>query len=153
MDIHTLIASSEQQQQQASDSSVPTPFCCVTFVARWTLAGSPGLELPSVGEGDDCVLLGGMSSSRSPTPLPRTRTTQLHGDRRWQGPGAMILFPNVSLSRGKSTTRFGWSAFFRRKVTIFIGRETKIHILLTKINENKNAKVSRSNNNYSFRIL
>ena len=36
---------------------------------------------------------------------------------------------------GKSTTRFGRSAFFRRKVTIFIGRETTTHILLTKINE------------------
>ena len=33
------------------------------------------------------MLLGGMSSSRSPWPLPRIRTTQLHGDRRWQGPG------------------------------------------------------------------
>ena len=37
--------------------------------------------------GGGCVLLGGMSSSRSPRPLPRARTTQLHGDRRWQGPG------------------------------------------------------------------
>ena len=77
----------QQQQQQASDSSVPTPSCCVTFVARWTLAGSPSQELPSVGEGDDCVLLGGMSSSRSPRPLPRFHTTQLHGDRRRQGHG------------------------------------------------------------------
>ena len=32
------------------------------------------------------MLLGDTSSSRSPRPLPRTRTTQLHGDRRWQGP-------------------------------------------------------------------
>ena len=30
---------------------------------------------------------------------------------------SMILFRNVSLSRGKSTTRFGVSPFFRRKVT------------------------------------
>ena len=37
--------------------------------------------------GDDCVLHGGMSSSRSPRPLPCLRTTQLHGDRRRQGPG------------------------------------------------------------------
>ena len=65
----------------------------------------------------------------------------------------LILFRNVSLSRGKSTTRFGWSSFFRRKVTIFIGRETKTHILPTKMNEKKIAKVSPSNNNYSFRIL
>ena len=57
----------------------------------------------------------------------------------------MILFRNVSLSRGKSTTRHGGSAFFRRKVTIFIGRETKTHILPTKINEKKIAKVSPSN--------
>ena len=61
----------------------------------------------------------------------------------------MILFRNVSLSRGKSTTRFGWKAFFQRKVPISIGRETKTHILPTKINETKIAKV---NNNYSFRI-
>ena len=33
------------------------------------------------------MLLGGMSSSRSPRPLPRSPTTQLHGDRLWQGPG------------------------------------------------------------------
>ena len=65
---------------------------------------------------------------------------------------SMILFRNVSLSTGKSTTRFGRSPFFRRKVTIFIGCETKTHILHTKINE-KFAKVSSSNNNYSFRKI
>ena len=48
---------------------------------------------------------------------------------------SMILFRNVSLSRGKSTTRFAVSRFFRRKVSIFIGRETKTHILPMKINE------------------
>ena len=37
----------------------------------------------------------------------------------------MILFRNVSLSRGKWTTRFGESAVFRRKVTFFIGRIKK----------------------------
>ena len=47
----------------------------------------------------------------------------------------MILFRNVSLSRGKSTTRFAGSPFFRRKVTIFIGRETKTHIFPTKIEQ------------------
>ena len=47
----------------------------------------------------------------------------------------MILFRNVSLSRGKSTTLFAGWTFFQRKVTIFIGRETKTHIFQTKINE------------------
>ena len=65
---------------------------------------------------------------------------------------SMILFRNVSLSLGKSTTRFGGSPLFRRKVTFFIGRETKIHIFLTKIDE-KIAKVRPSDNNYSFRII
>ena len=64
----------------------------------------------------------------------------------------MILFLNVSLSRGKSTTRFAVSPFFRRKVTIFIGRETKILIFPTKIDE-KIVKVSSVINNYSFRIM
>ena len=59
----------------------------------------------------------------------------------------------MSLSRRKSTTRFGVSPFPRRKVTIFIGRETTTHILPTKINENKFAKVSSTNKNYSFRII
>ena len=45
---------------------------------------------------------------------------------------SMILFRNVSLSRGKSTTRFAASRFFRRKVAIFIGRETKTHIFRRK---------------------
>ena len=49
----------------------------------------------------------------------------------------MILFRNVSLSRGKSTTNFWVSPFFLRKVTIFIGRETKTYILPTKINRRK----------------
>ena len=48
---------------------------------------------------------------------------------------SMILFRNVSLSRSKSTTRFGVSRFFQGKLTIPIGRETKTHILLTKIND------------------
>ena len=39
------------------------------------------------------------------------------------------------LSPRKSTTRFAGHRFFRGKVTIFIGRETKTHILSTKINE------------------
>ena len=48
-----------------------------------------------------------------------------------------ILFRNVSLSRGQSKTRFGVSPFTRRKVTMFIGRETKTRILPTKVNEKK----------------
>ena len=63
------------------------PFLLLRHLSRWTPAGSPVQELHRVGEGDDCVLLGGMSSSRSPRPLPRLRTNRLHGDRRWQGPG------------------------------------------------------------------
>ena len=67
---------------------------------------------------------------------------------------SMILFRNVSLSRGKSTTRFGRSAFYIRKVTIFIGRETKTNILPTKINEKNSLRpASPSNNNYSLRII
>ena len=47
---------------------------------------------------------------------------------------------------------------FQRKINnpfwvIFIGRESKTHILPTKINEKKIAKVSPSNNNYSFRTI
>ena len=59
-----------------------------------------------------------------------------------------FLFRNVSLSQGKSTIRFAGSPFFLRRVTIFIGRETKTHILPTKINEKK-AKVSPFINAYS----
>ena len=59
----------------------------------------------------------------------------------------------MCLSSGKSTTRFGVSPFFRRKVTIFIGRETKTHIFPTKINETRIGQVSPFINNYSFRIL
>ena len=62
----------------------------------------------------------------------------------------MISFWNVSLSRGKPTTRFAGSTFLRRTVTIFIGRETKTHILQTKLNEK--IEVSLSNNNYSLTI-
>ena len=57
----------------------------------------------------------------------------------------------MSLSKGKSTPHF-CHLFFRRKVTIFIGGETKTRILPTKINE-KFAKVSRSSHNCSFRIV
>ena len=58
----------------------------------------------------------------------------------------------MSLSQGKSTTRFGVSRFFKGKVTIAIGRETKTHILPTKINK-KIAKVNTFINNYSCRTI
>ena len=47
----------------------------------------------------------------------------------------------------------GGNRFFEIKVTIFIGRETETHIVPTKINETKFAKVSSSYNKYSFRII
>ena len=76
----------KQQQQQQQLASIPkSPLFFASPVVRWTLAGSPR-TLPSVGRGDDCVLLGDMSSSRSPRPLPCLLTTQLHRDRRRQEP-------------------------------------------------------------------
>ena len=42
---------------------------------------------------------------------------------------------------------------FRRKVEIFIGRETKTHIFTDENQRKKFAKVSPSNNNYSSRII
>ena len=62
-----------------SISSVPTVL--LRQLWKWTLAGSPWQELHSGGEGDDCVLLGGMSSSWSPRPWPRLPTTQPYGDK------------------------------------------------------------------------
>ena len=41
------------------------------------LGWQPVTGAAQLGESDDCVLLGAMSSSRSPRPLPRIRTTQL----------------------------------------------------------------------------
>ena len=67
---------------------------------------------------------------------------------------SMILFRNVSLFPEENQQPvLGGNRFFQRKGTIFIGRETKPHILPTKMNEKKIAKVSPSNNNYSFRII
>ena len=85
---------------------------CPHFFVRHLLrdvhfAGSPRGVLPSVGDGDDRVLLGGMSSSRSRRPLPRFRTTQLHGDRRWQGPGRW--FEVTTRRRSGSTHALGGS--------------------------------------------
>ena len=46
------------------------------------------------------------------------------------------------------------SPFFQRKVTICIGRETKTHILQTKINEKTNSpRCAFFINNYSFRRI
>ena len=59
----------------------------------------------------------------------------------------MCLFP---LENQQSI--LGRQRFFRRKATISFGRDTKTHILTTKINEQL-AQVSPSNNNYSFRIM
>ena len=52
----------------------------------------------------------------------------------------------------KINNPFWEEPFFSEEVAIFIGRETKIHILPTKIDE-KIAKVSPSNNNYSLRMI
>ena len=78
--------------------SVPFSFC-VTF--------HDGPQL-AVGEGDDCVLLGGMSSSRSPRPLPRKRTTQLKTDG---GKGGWVRDPGFSPSLGRRSGSSGtlWS--------------------------------------------
>ena len=64
----------------------------------------------------------------------------------------MLLFRNVSRSRGKSITRFAGSPFFTRKVTIFIGRETKTHIVPTKMNEKNSLRSADLTINSSFRL-
>ena len=63
---------------------------------------------------------------------------------------SMILFRNVSLPSGKSTTRFGVSPFFLRKVTIFIGRETK-HTFYRRKFTKKIGQVGLFIDDYSFR--
>ena len=78
--------------------------------------------------------------TQNPLRFPRFTVVVVTFFRQKSKTISMILFRNVSLSRGKSTTRFGVSPFFRRKVTIFIGRETKIHILPTKIDEKKSIR-------------
>ena len=58
------------------------------------------------------MLLAGISSSRLPRPLPRIRTTQLHGDRRWQGPGGgneqyyTATFPSIPPPRRQAPEYF-----------------------------------------------
>ena len=66
---------------------------------------------------------------------------------------SMILFRNVSLSRGKSTTRFWEVTVFQKKSDNFHWTRNK-NTHFTDENERKKiAKVSPSNNNYSFRII
>ena len=63
---------------------------------------------------------------------------------------SMLFVRNVSFLK-KIDNQLGGLTVFRRKMAIFIEGETK-HILPTKTNE-QFAKVSPSNNNYSFSIL
>ena len=72
----------------------------------------------------------------------------LHTQNPWRFP--WFCFRNVSCSRRK-LKHFGVSPLFNGKVTMFIGLETKTHILPTKINVFF-AKVSFFNNYYSFLI-
>ena len=58
----------------------------------------------------------------------------------------------VSLQR-KINNPFWVVSVFRRKVTIFIGRETKTHIFADENQRKKIAKVSESNTNYFLRII
>ena len=56
----------------------------------------------------------------------------------------MILFLECISFPRKLNNRFGVSPFFRRKVTIFIGRETKnTHFYLRKIDDTIFVEVSR----------
>ena len=63
---------------------VLTQACPLFFVrhlcARWTLAGSPRGVLLSHAESDGSAPCCGMSGCPSLCPLPRSYTTQLHGD-------------------------------------------------------------------------
>ena len=64
-----------------------------------------------------------------------------------------MIFRNVFFRR-KSTTHFGVSPFFRRKVTFVIGRETKHTFYRRKATFLFFfAKVSHSNNNFSFEAI
>ena len=86
----TLISPSVETTHRRLSSRVPL-FVCVTF--RWTSAGSPSQELPSDGRGDDCVLLGGTSSSRSPRPLPCFPLSSTEtGDGKGRGGGRELKF-------------------------------------------------------------
>ena len=62
------------------------------------------------------------------------------------------MFRNVSLSRRKSTTRFGRSPFSEEKWRFSLDVKQK-HTFITDENQRKQfANVSPSNNSYSFRI-
>ena len=64
----------------------------------------------------------------------------------------MILFRNVYLSRGKSTTRFGVSPFSEEKRQFSLDVKQK-HTFYKRKSTKKIAKVSPSNNNYSIRTI
>ena len=84
--------------------SARRPGSCPFFLfARWTPAGSPRVLL-SAEEGDDCVQLGGMCSSRSPRPSPRFRTTA-HSARRRPGPGRRRASCTTRTRTGRLTSR------------------------------------------------
>ena len=65
----------------------------------------------------------------------------------------MILFRNVSLSRGKSTTRFGEYLFSEEKWQFSLDVKQKYTFFRRKWTKKNFAKVSPSNNNFSFRII
>ena len=82
---HNNTTTKQQLQQQQAQTG-----CALTFFAQLTESSwteTSWRELRSEGESGGCVR-GIVTSSRpSAWPLPRIRTTQLYGDRRWQGPG------------------------------------------------------------------
>ena len=63
-----------------------------------------------------------------------------------RNPRRFPCFVRNVFSLRKSTTNFGWSTFFQRKVTNFIERETKHTFYKRKSTKNKFAEVSFSNN-------
>ena len=66
---------------------------------------------------------------------------------------SMIVFRNVSLSIGKSTYRFGVSPFFSEEKWQFSFDVKQEHTFYWRKLTKKIAKVSPSNNNYSFRAI
>ena len=90
--------------------------------------------------------------TRQQQPQQHSETWKEDGERRQTI--SMILFRNVSLFPEENQQPvFAVSPFFRRKVAIFIGRETNTHILTDENQRKKFAKVSPSNNNCSFRMI
>ena len=58
----------------------------------------------------------------------------------------------VSFPRKINNPFWEWS-FFQRKVAIFIGRETKTHILPTKMNEQKSLRSASNNEEYNHSTI